>query len=199
LWENLQDVNWLFMLQKCYISERTRIIGVFKQRLYLLISSPTSTERVAATKSNLSPRFTIKCLLPHSVWPLVVQLHPLNWARAQTVRLISDKVTMEEFEEQLVCVNFVINLVKTLQRYFNSLAKNTGRTVWADRSVMSGLNALRKAEFRSVKIPVLDEVPHQQTRTMSRDFVLWIVEIIFNSPGICWRCGHQHRIMPSNF
>ena len=35
---------------------RTRIRGVFKKRLYLLISSPTGIERSAATDSNLSPR-----------------------------------------------------------------------------------------------------------------------------------------------
>jgi hypothetical protein len=32
-------------------------------------------------------------ICPVSLWALVVELHPLNWARAQAVRRISDKVT----------------------------------------------------------------------------------------------------------
>jgi len=37
---------------------------------------------------------------------------------------------------------------------------------------MSGLSFLKRAEFQSVKIPGLDDLPHQQTTTMSREFVL---------------------------
>jgi len=37
---------------------------------------------------------------------------------------------------------------------------------------VSGLSVLKRAEYRSVKIPGLDDLPHQQTTTMSRDFVL---------------------------
>jgi len=33
---------------------------------------------------------------------------------------------------------------------------------------MSGLSALKRAECRSVKIPGPDDLPHQQTTTMSR-------------------------------
>ena len=33
---------------------------------------------------------------------------------------------------------------------------------------MSGLSVLKRAECRSAKIPSLDEIPHQQTTTMSR-------------------------------
>jgi len=36
----------------------------------------------------------------------------------------------------------------------------------------------KRAECRSVKIPDLDDLSHQQTTTMPREFVLWFVEII---------------------
>ena len=90
-------------------------------------------------------------ICPVSLWALVVELHLLNWARAQAVRQISDKVTMKEFEEQHVCVcvcvwNFATNMVKILQRRFNCLTKHTGRSVWAERSAMSGLRILKGAE-----------------------------------------------------
>ena len=37
---------------------------------------------------------------------------------------------------------------------------------------MSGLSVLKRAECQSVKIPGLDDLPHQQTMTMSTEFVL---------------------------
>ena len=91
-------------------------------------------------------------ICPVSLWALVIELHPLNWALAQAVRWISDKVTMEELEEQRVCVcvcvcmwNFATNLVKILQRHFNSLTKHTGRTVYHQLfgNVIKALNSLR--------------------------------------------------------
>ena len=110
---------------------------------------------------------------------------------------------MKELEEQCVCVcvcvcvwNFAANLVKILRRHFSCLTKHTGRTVWAKHIAMSGLSILKRAEYRSVKIPGLNDLPHQQTMTMSREFVLCLWKSLFNC---CWWSGHQHRILPSNF
>jgi hypothetical protein len=91
---------------------------------------------------------------------------------------ISDKVTINEVEKQRACVcvcvrerkrererecvcvferererDFAANLVNILQRHFTCLTKHTGRTVWTERSAMSGLSVLKRAECRSVKIP----------------------------------------------
>jgi hypothetical protein len=55
--------------------------------------------------------------------------------------------------------NFAENLVNILQEHF-------------ERSAMSGLSVFKRAECRSVKIPGLDDLPHQQTTTMSTEFVL---------------------------
>ena len=56
------------------------------------------------------------------------------------------------------CVwNFAANLVKNIQRYFNCLTKRTGRTVCAESSAVSGLSVLKRAECRSVMIPVLED------------------------------------------
>jgi len=43
---------------------------------------------------------------------------------------------------------------------------------------MSGLSSLKRAECRSVKIPGLDKLPHQQMTTMSREFMLWFTETV---------------------
>jgi len=47
-----------------------------------------------------------------------------------------------------------------------------GRTVGDEHSAMIGLSFLNRAEYRLVKIPGLDELPHQQKTTMWREFVL---------------------------
>jgi len=78
-----------------------QIRGVFKKRLNSLNSAPTSIESALRPLSEPSVMFwqqTVIC--PVSLWALVVELHPLNWARAQAVRRISDKLTMKELEEQ---------------------------------------------------------------------------------------------------
>jgi hypothetical protein len=49
---------------------------------------------------------------------------------------------------------------------------HTGRTVRAERSAVSGLSVLKRAECRSVKVQGLDDLPHQQTVTMSREYSL---------------------------
>ena len=159
---------------------KTNIRGVLKKRPNFSNSAPTRIESALRLLSATSVRFWQQsAICPVSLLALIIELHPLNWARAQTVRRISDKVTMEELEEQRVCVwNFAANLVNILQRHFNCLTKHTGRTVWAELSVMSGLSVLKRAEYRSVKISDLDELPHQQTTTMSKEFLLWFVEIV---------------------
>jgi len=69
-----------------------------------LNSTPTSTEGVLRLLSAPSNRFWQQtAICPISLWALVVELHLLNWARAQAVCWISDKVTMKELE-QCVCV-----------------------------------------------------------------------------------------------
>jgi len=94
--------------------------------------------RLLSTPSGSFWQQTVLC--PVSLWALVIKLHPLNWARAQAVRRMSDKVTMKELEEHCVCVsNFAADLVK-FYRHFSCLTKHTGRTVWAECSAMSGLN-----------------------------------------------------------
>ena len=170
--------------------------GVFKKRPNFLNSASTSTESALRLLSAPSVRFWLQtAICPVSLRALVVELHPLNWAHAQTVRWIGDTVTMKELEEQRVCVKFGASCVNILHRHFNCLTKHTGRTVWAERSAVSGLSVLKRAECRSVKIPGLDDLPHQQTTTMARELVLWFMEIVLNCPRSWWRSGHQHRIL----
>ena len=79
--------------------------GVFKKRLHFLNSAPTSIESALRLLSAPSVRFWQQtAICPVSLWALVVELHRLNWARAQAVRRIGDKVTIKELEEQRVCV-----------------------------------------------------------------------------------------------
>jgi hypothetical protein len=65
------------------------IKGVFKKRPNFLNSSPTSTEGALRLLIAPNGRFwqqTSICAV--SLWALVVELHPLNWGLAQTVRRI---------------------------------------------------------------------------------------------------------------
>jgi hypothetical protein len=158
LWDNSYNSGKIFAWQKKIFrlmtgaQLRTSCIslrGVFKKRPNFLNSAPTSIESALRLLSAPSVMFWQQtAICPVSLWALVVELHPLNWARAQAVRRISDKAIMKELEEQRVCVcvcvcacvwNFAANLVKILQRHLNCLTKHTGRTVWAERSAMSGL------------------------------------------------------------
>jgi hypothetical protein len=55
-----------------------------------LNSAPTSTEGALRLLSAPSSRFWQQtAIFPVSLWALVVELHPLNWARAQAVRRIN--------------------------------------------------------------------------------------------------------------
>jgi hypothetical protein len=63
---------------------------VFKKRPIFLNSSPTSIEGALRLLSSLSGRFWQQtAICPISLWALVVELHPLNWSRAQVVRRIN--------------------------------------------------------------------------------------------------------------
>jgi hypothetical protein len=69
-------------------------LRVFKKRSNFLNSSPTRKEGTLRLLSAPSGRFwqqTAICLV--SLWALVVELHPLNWARAQVVRRIKQLET----------------------------------------------------------------------------------------------------------
>ena len=84
---------------------------MFKKRPNFLNSAPTSTESALRLLSTPSVRFCLQtaiCLV--SLWALVIELHPLNCARAQAVCLFSDKVTMKELEEQRVFVKVLCKL-----------------------------------------------------------------------------------------
>jgi hypothetical protein len=64
-------------------------ICVFKKRPNFLNSSPTSKEGALRLLSVPSGRFWQQtAICPLSLWALVVELHPLNWARAQCVQCI---------------------------------------------------------------------------------------------------------------
>ena len=102
-----------------------------QKKTELFNSAPTSTDGALRLLGAHSSRFWQQtAICPVSLWTLVVELHPMNWAHVQTFRRNSDKVTMKELEEQCVCVcvwNFATNSVILLQRHFNCLTKHTGR------------------------------------------------------------------------
>jgi hypothetical protein len=88
-------------LLKCFL-ERTFCDGAqfsyriflnlcaFKKRLNFLNSAPTSKEGALRLLSAPSGRFWQQtAICPASLWALVVELHPLNWARTQAVRRIN--------------------------------------------------------------------------------------------------------------
>ena len=100
----------------------SNIRGVFKKRPNFLNSMPTSTESTLQLLSTPSVRFWQQtAICPILLWALVIELHPLNWACAQAVCWISDKVTMKEFEEQHVCVKFCSKLGKNFTETFQLL------------------------------------------------------------------------------
>ena len=64
-------------------------LRVFKKRPNFLNISPTSIEGALRLQSAPSGRFWQQTgICPLSLWGLVVELHPLNWARAQALRRI---------------------------------------------------------------------------------------------------------------
>jgi len=162
----------------------TYIRGVFKKRPNFLNSAPTSTEsalRLLYASSVWFWQQTAMCpvLLSISRWATSAELNTScssDWWQSD-----NERAWRTTRARACVCVCVCEILLHTWQkiyRLFNCLTKHTGRTVWAERSPMSGLSVLKRAECRSVKIPGLDDLPPQQTTTMSREFVLWFVEIV---------------------
>jgi len=98
---------------------------MFKKRPNFLNNAPTSIEITLWLLSASSVSFDNKLTFVPFCWALVVELHLLNWACAQVVRLISDKVTMKELEEQrvcvCVCVKFCCKLCKNFTETFQLL------------------------------------------------------------------------------
>ena len=85
---------------------------VFKKRPNFLNRMPTSKGSALWLLSTPSIRFWQQtAICPFSLWVFVVELHPLNWTRAQAVCQISDKVTMKKLEER-VGVKFCCKLGK---------------------------------------------------------------------------------------
>jgi hypothetical protein len=79
--------------------------GVFKKRPNFLNSASTSMKSALRLLNAPSVMFWQQtAIFPVSLWAFVVELHSLNWAHAQAVRRVSDKVTMKDLEEQRVCV-----------------------------------------------------------------------------------------------
>jgi len=81
---------------------------------------------------------------------------------------------MKELEEQLmcvcvcVCVKFCCKLGKNFTETFQLLNQAYGGgAVWAEC-----FKGFKRAERRSVKISGLEDLPRQETTTMSREFVL---------------------------
>ena len=103
------------------------IQGVFKKRPNFLKSAVTSTEGALWLLSAPSGRFWQQtAICPVSLWALVVELHSLNWACAQAVRWISDKMTMKELEERRVCVKVCCKLGKNFTETFKLLNQAYG-------------------------------------------------------------------------
>jgi hypothetical protein len=118
--------------------------GVFKKSPNFLNSALCSTDGALQLLSAPSVRLWQQtAICPVLLWSLVVELHPLNWACAQAVRRINDKVTMKELEERVCFVKLFWKLSKNFTETFQLLLiKHTGRNVWAERSSMGGLSAL---------------------------------------------------------
>ena len=63
---------------------------MFKKRPNFLNSSPTSTESMLRLLSTPSGRIWQQtAICPVSLWALVIELHPLNWAHTQAARWIN--------------------------------------------------------------------------------------------------------------
>ena len=157
---------------------------MFKKIPNFLNSAPTSIDSALRLLSAPSVRFWQQtAICPVSLWELVVELHTLNWARAQAVRRISDKVTLKELEERVracararVC-EILLQTCKHFTETFQLLNQAYGEDCMSRTQCHEWFKRFNWAECRSVKIPGLEELPHQQTMTMSTEFVLWFMEI----------------------
>ena len=101
-------------LVECLNCWRTR--GVFKKRPKFLNSAPTSRESALRLLSARRVRFWQQtAICPVSLWALVVELHPLKWARAKAVRGFGDKVIMKELEQVKVSCRLAKHFTETFQ------------------------------------------------------------------------------------
>ena len=92
-----KGTKWRDVILQCQTTHFSEIRGAFKKRPNFLNSAPISIESALRLLSAPSVRFwqqTVIC--PVSLWALVVELHPLNWARAQAVRRIVQFVVKED-------------------------------------------------------------------------------------------------------
>jgi hypothetical protein len=83
---NVLLLNECWMIQPSCCSRvqlaQPNVQGVVKKRLTFLNSAPTSTVSALRLLSAPSVRFWQQtAIYPVSLWALVVELHPLNWAR----------------------------------------------------------------------------------------------------------------------
>ena len=131
----------------------------------------------------------------------------------QVVRRISDKLTMKELQEQRVCVCVCVcvwererererekvccKLGKILQRHFNCLNQASGEDCMSRTQCYEWFNGFQNVgRWRSQTWTTFHINRRRPCRESSR-CDSW--KSSFNCPRSCWRCGHQHRILPSNF
>jgi len=85
---------------------------------------------------------------------------------------------MKDLEEQrvcvcvCVCVKFCFKLGKTATETWKMLQQAFGGECRAERSVLSGTVVLKQVERRLMKIPEVNNLPHQQTTLTSMQFVI---------------------------
>jgi hypothetical protein len=126
-----------------------KIWGMTKKRRTFLKSAPNRRPNALRLLSAPSVRFWQQtAICPISLWELVVELHPLNWARVQAVRRINDKVTMKELEDQLVC-EMLLQTWEKFYRDFQLLNPAYGE------DCMKGSPRLKKERMIRLKINVV--------------------------------------------
>ena len=189
-------VEWLWYHLRFYIW------GVFKKRPNFLNSVPTSTESALRLLSTPCVRFWQQtAICPIWLWTLVVELHPLNWARAQAVRQISDKVTMKELVEQCVCVcvKFCYKLGKNLQT-FQLLNEAYRKDCMSQMQCNEWFKCFKEGRMSVGEDPTTWMTFHiNKQRPCQESWRCDSWKSLFNCLRSCWRNGHQHRILPSNF
>jgi hypothetical protein len=84
-------------------------LRVFKKRPNFLNSAPTSIESALRLLSVPIGRFwQHTAICPVSLWALVVELHPLNWARAQARRRINPTNSLCRGQMAVCCQNLLL-------------------------------------------------------------------------------------------
>ena len=153
----------------------------------------TGTGSAVRLRSAPSGRFwqqTAICLV--SLWPLVAEQHPPNWARAQAVCRIGDKVKMKELEEQRVCVKFCCKLGKNFTETFQLLNQAYGEDCMGRTQCYEWFKRFEKGRMSVGEDPRPGRPCRESSCCDS-----W--KPSFNCSRSCKRSGHQYRILPSNF